>query len=365
MERRQQQQAEQLAATVDLRRAVPYVLPRSACLLAALVLVACAIGALRYGLIRRLDFKPSLVRLIAERLRPTDVIAPSPKAPAPAAQADDPLDPAAQQGQPGARETAQASSLDSQSSSAAAAAEKQASQNAGSQPGQNAGAQNGEPGEQADSSDAAGRNRQPPTTQNAQRETAPNESASLLSKAKDALQNLLSRALARRQSSDGAPPSGSNRQPNPPGKQGQSNQARQGQNGQPGDEAESQPQEAGSESQPGQAKPAGKSDGQQAGKQPGSGAGSNEGDKTLRQAEQLAAMGKIGRIIGKRSATVTGEAMVEVESTAQQLRTPYAPGGARHTQGGAEIDRDEIPVALEGYVEQYFEQLRKQAAAKK
>jgi len=365
IERRQQEQAEQLAATVDLRRAIPYVLPRSAYLLAALALVACGICALRYGLTRRLDFKPSLARLIAQRLDPAAELASNPTAPAPAAKPDDPLDPAAQQGQPGAGEPAQASSLDSQNPSAPAAAERHASENGGPQQGQNAEAQNGEPGEQAGSSDAAGGNRQPPTAQNAQREPAPNENASLLSKAKDALQNLLSRALARRQNSDGAPSSGSNRQANPPRNQAQSNQPRQGQSGQPGDEADSQPQEAPADGQPGQAKPGKSSNGEQAGKQPGSGAGSNEGDKSLRQAEQLAAMGKISRIIGKRSANVTGEAVIEVESTAQQLRTPYAPGGARHTQGGAEINRDEIPVALEGYVEQYFEQVRKQAAAKK
>lgn len=370
MERRQHEHAEQLAATVDLRRAIPYAFPRSAYLLAALALIACGICALRYGLTRHLDFKPSLARLIAQRLDPAAALAANRMAPGPAAQPDDPLDPAAQQGQPAAGEPAEASSLDSQNPNApAAAAEQQASENGGPQQGQNAEAQNGEPGEQAggraDSSDAAGRNRQPSTAQNAQPETAPNESASLLSKAKDAFQNLLSRALARHQDSAGPPPSGSNRQANPPGNQGQSNQPRQGQSGQQGDEAESQPQETARDGRPGQAKPAGNSNGQQAGKQPGAGAGSNEGDKTLRQAEQLAAMGKISRIIGKRSATVTGEAVVEVESTAQQLRTPYTPGAARHTQGGAEINRDEIPVALEGYVEQYFEQLRKQAAAKK
>ena len=95
------------------------------------------------------------------------------------------------------------------------------------------------------------------------------------------------------------------------------------------------------------------------GKQRGtSGVGNEEGDKGTRLAEQLAAMGKISEIIGKRSANITGEAMVEVQSTSQQLRTPYAPRGARHSQGGAEIGRDEIPVALQTFVERYFEQVR-------
>jgi hypothetical protein len=85
----------------------------------------------------------------------------------------------------------------------------------------------------------------------------------------------------------------------------------------------------------------------------------------LRQAEQLAAMGKISEIIGKRAANVTGEATVDVQNTSQQLRTSYQERRAEHTQTGAEINRDEIPVALESYVQQYFEQLRKQPAGKK
>ena len=57
-----------------------------------------------------------------------------------------------------------------------------------------------------------------------------------------------------------------------------------------------------------------------------------------------------------------GEATVEVQTTNQQLHTPYAQKGTQHTQSGAEINRDEVPVALQPYVQQYFEQVRKQAA---
>ena len=74
------------------------------------------------------------------------------------------------------------------------------------------------------------------------------------------------------------------------------------------------------------------------------------------------AVGKISEILGKRSATITGEATVEVQTTNQQLHTPYAQKGTQHTQSGAEINRDEVPVALQPYVQQYFEQVRKQAA---
>jgi hypothetical protein len=93
---------------------------------------------------------------------------------------------------------------------------------------------------------------------------------------------------------------------------------------------------------------------------PGNGAGSEDGAKDIREAEQLAAMGKISEIIGKRAADLSGEVSVEVESTNQQLRTPYASRKASHAAGGAEIGRDEVPVAVQSYVEQYFEMVRKQ-----
>ncbi len=76
-------------------------------------------------------------------------------------------------------------------------------------------------------------------------------------------------------------------------------------------------------------------------------------------------MGKIREIFGKRPAMISGESTMEVQSTSQQLRTPYAQRGAQHTQGGAEIHRDEVPVALQAFVAQYFEQVRKPAPAKK
>jgi hypothetical protein len=74
-------------------------------------------------------------------------------------------------------------------------------------------------------------------------------------------------------------------------------------------------------------------------------------------------MGKISEILGKRSANITGEATVEVQTTSQQLHTPYAQRANQHSQGGAEISRDEIPVSLQPYIQQYFEQVRKQAAS--
>ena len=98
----------------------------------------------------------------------------------------------------------------------------------------------------------------------------------------------------------------------------------------------------------------------QASKQPGSGIGKQDGSKDVKLAEQMAAMGKISEIIGKRSANITGEMTIEVQSGKQQLRTPYSASNATHAEAGGEINRDEVPVVYQPYVQQYFEQMRKQ-----
>lgn len=49
----------------------------------------------------------------------------------------------------------------------------------------------------------------------------------------------------------------------------------------------------------------------------------------------------------------------------QQLQTPYSQQGAAHRETAGEINRDEVPVALQAYVEQYFEQVRRQSQAAK
>lgn len=94
-----------------------------------------------------------------------------------------------------------------------------------------------------------------------------------------------------------------------------------------------------------------------------SGVGRQDGDKTLREAEQLRAMGKLAEIIGKRSATLTGEMTVETPSSKQQLKTAYSQKTAQHQDSGGEINRDEIPLADRQYVRNYMDQVHKQAKA--
>jgi hypothetical protein len=90
-----------------------------------------------------------------------------------------------------------------------------------------------------------------------------------------------------------------------------------------------------------------------------SGVGRQDGDKQVKESEQLKAMGKLAEIIGKRSANVTGDMMVENPSGKQQLKTQYSQQAAQHSDRGGEINRDEIPLIYQQYVREYMQQVRK------
>ena len=297
------ERAGRLAQTVDVRRAIPYTVLRAAYLLAALLVVAASLFTLRYGLSRRLDLKPPLARILQQRLRGNE--------PTRQAREEHPKAP-----------------------------EIPDSQDEGTDPFS-------DPDQRPDVSSEPIQDSGPAALPS----SPSDESSSLLIKAEDAVENLFSSLTPPRSLPDDRPQSGKDQkgQQQAKGKPG---------GGQPGDSPEGQPGEEARDSQDSQGKSEGARDTEQATRQPGSGIGSQDGDKDIRLAEQLAAMGKISEIIGKRSANVTGEATVEVRSTSQQLRTPYAPRGAEHSQGGAEIGRDEIPAALQPYVERYFEEVR-------
>jgi hypothetical protein len=370
----QRERADRLAETVDVRQAVPYSMPRSVYPLAALILAAGSLFALRYGLTGRLDLQPPLARMLQQqfggnsRAKTARNIRRQPPL-VRGAQDDEgaSADDANQFRQPGANSSDAAEALSAADAEKTAASKTDAGKdgNRASPPG------DGDQDAQAESDPSqAGENPgQGAAKQDAKQQTAgklsasnPGQSSSLVDKARDLLQNLLSslkppqtNGSNPQQNGDSSPqgkgqpkqPNDKNGQPRKDGQTGDSKEGRQGEQGQ----TEQDPQDGGN----------GKNDAQQDNKKPGSGAGSQEGDKRLKDAEDQAAMGRITEILGKRSTNLTGEATVEVESTSQQLRTPYAPRAAQHGQTGGEVNRDEIPVAMQPYVEQYFEQVRKQA----
>ncbi len=378
----QRESAERLAKSVDPRRAIPYTVPRAAYAMGALVLVASSLFALRYGLNRRLDLKPPLARIFQqtfghdaekEQAANPHKKAPPEMQPQPDQAGDDSYPQDRQTGDQ--RDDSASASDDAAEVSApggdskkAGADSRQQTDNADQAESDSAEGEGDE--HQGNDGDESGNGQQSANKADQKRDSgakqdanSSSENSSLMSKVKDAWQNLLSR-MKPQQGQSGSQQSSMEQKGNQakgqsPGKQ--PSRDNQGQNsGQAGDAQDNQSGEQAENAQDPQGKGTGKSDSAQSSKQPGSGIGSQDGDKNIKQAEQLAAMGKISEILGKRSATVTGEATVEVQNTSQQLHTPYAQRGVQHSQGGAEINRDEVPVALQSYVESYFEQVRRQ-----
>ena len=377
----QVEQAGRLARTIDARKAVPFVMPRGAYVAGVLLLVASSLFALRYGISKELDLRRPLANFLPDTMSSPKVRQASnakrnqkqaPESPDEnGAAADD------EQKGPGVEEPNQAQTPSDQDAQVnnkqdgkSASGKKQDGsddQMATDDPEGSDGNsdKNGDEGQQAGQQ---GDNKKQGNQQqgNSQDQNASNDS-SMLNKLKDAFNNLMSRVKPQQQPQGSQ--QGSQEQQQNPGKsqQGSKQQnSKEGtpQQGQKGDAQEGEDgQEAKNAENSQQSKGQGKSDSKQSSKQPGSGIGSQDGDKAIKNAEQLAAMGKISEILGKRSANLTGEATVEVQSTSQQLRTPYANKGAQHTQGGAEIRRDEVPVALQPMVQQYFETIRKQTQA--
>ncbi len=184
---------------------------------------------------------------------------------------------------------------------------------------------------------------------------------SLLSKLRDAMNNMLSRlqqkSPGQQQAASGASQNGNDQ------KEG-SGEARSG-SGQPkagGQEsadsegAESQAQDLSAQNPNG--KSGGKSSDQGSRGSSGSGAGRQEGDKQLAETQLQEAMGKLTELYGRRAANVTGEVTVETQSGKQTLRTPQSQKQARHSDAGGEANRDEIPLAYQAYVKEYFNRLR-------
>ncbi len=381
--RAQFEEAARLAESVDARRAVPYTMPRAVYLMAGLALVAGSLFALRYSLSRRLDLKQPLANFLPESLTGGKSVHQANNARRNAKQTPETPDdgssaPNQDREAPGQQDANQdvqtpgeipadaIAKMDAQSIPIQKPGEQQdnemATDDADSQ-GDGDSAQNGEESQDGQGDGKGGKGEKKGEKQDAKDAS---ESSSLMSKMKDAFQNLLSRAKPQ-QSQQGAQQGKDGKSVQSKSQQGSKQNGKDGQpqNGQQqGDAQEGEDgQEAKNSENAQQGKGQGKSDSQQSSKQPGSGIGSQDGDKAIKNAEQLAAMGKISEILGKRSATISGEATVEVQTTNQQLRTPYAQKGAEHTQAGAEISRDEVPVALQPYVQQYFEQVRKQSGA--
>ena len=384
----QRLQAQGVADKVNLDQAVPFSTPKALYTMAALCLLATGLFALRYHLTQRLDLRAPLTQVLFED-QENPALA---KAKQKAAQAKsnrklsgmeslmaklgvslnqedqktpDSLDQAIQDamrspGAPGEGDKkGQAPGAGKESKSAAPG--EQASKGDpmdGGQPDKSA--------KDSESKSAAGDKDAKSGEQGNNKSGNSGDNGSLLSKMKDAVSNIFSKAKqdANGQQKGGQQQQGGQQQAK--SEKGASEKGKSGQGQQQGQEqASSQEGDPNGDSQEGQqsqGKSGAKDSNQQASSQPGSGIGHQDGAKDLKAAEQLKAMGKLSEIIGRRAQTVSGETSIEVQSGSQQLKTAYSKTSASHAETDGDVNRDEVPVALQSYVQQYFQQVRKTAA---
>ena len=375
----QRKQAEAAAGSVRLEEAVPFAVPRALYAMATLCLLASVLIAMRFGFGNGLDLRAPLTQFFIED-QAAQVAKKSPgnlprsqKQWMQEAQSllsklgmgqrpDDPVP-----GDPDSLEKALEQALQNPADSAKG--EKGSGATKGGQTKDGAAdnqAQNGDPldnpeeasnqanGQQGAESKSGDKNAKSSSGKGANS----GKQDSLLSRLKDAVSNML-----------GSDKNDSSQQ----GEQSSKNSNSDGSKGQPGrgdqksqsqaDAQSGEPDANGQSGQQSQGKLNSKADTQPG--QGGSGIGSQDGSKELKEAAQLKAMGKISEIIGQRAATVSGETSVEVQSGNQKLHTNYSNTSATHSETDGDVTRDEIPVALQAYVQQYFAEVRKAKPAAK
>lgn len=364
-------QAEKLAGELDAARAVPIKAPRRAWIVGCLLAMAGGLFGLRYGVTGRLDLRPPLAAAFLPR--------PSNDGQGEPRLLRDPIsegvrrmlrqvgliaDPATQSLQ--ARSAAPLSDGGQSAELAAVPPRPDLSRPVPASASEEGAEGDGENGESTGL--AAGPDGTQPGDGNNSKQPWAESNSDLLEKFREALASLLSQLKPRTNSGDGMPvetPGGATEsaRTGKASEKGGQGPGRQSQ-GQGNTEAEGAEESGEAErAQGASGKSGGRDADLQAAREGRSGIGKEDGRKDTREAEQLAAMGKLSELIGRRQANLTGEVTVEVASGSQKLRTPYSDREARHTEAGGVVHRDEVPLILRDYVQRYLELVRKTPAA--
>jgi hypothetical protein len=338
--RRQQQDAESAAAQVDLRAALPYTRSRYLLPAGALALAALALFAVRYGVTGSLDLNAPLVLLASDAFFPT----PSEVAKNDARKGNiepQTFDPGSPEQASNSEEELPESMMEpADSSSIQEASSKDFSkdpskQDSGNQDDASKDGDDPDSGDSDKSGDQDGKE-------------SKSGDSSMLDKLRDALANMFNR-----NKSDSAKQS----QTSQKGQKSEENEKGEGQKGDASSAEPGRDQNQNAKEQ-GDAK-GGDSTNQPPSQEAAGSQGDKVGDKTIKEVEALQAMGKISELLGKRSANLQGEVMVEVGQTKQQLKTQWTSRDASHSDPGGEIHRDEVPLMYQEFVERYFEEIRK------
>lgn len=377
--RRQREDAENTARGADLRIALPFAIPRSLYTAGGLALVVAGLFLVRYGVTGSLSLKPSLLEMAFDTFQTAFPNLARAAMPAKMKQQQQPEDPGDTKAD--ILDKAPDSVLDTidvpevnypdgpqPKSSATGPKSEQPAGEEGEQQEDTEKSGGGKNSGQEDqpAQDSGGKQGQNAKPQNAKQDAKGQENSSLMDKMRDAMANLLNKLKPKEadgqqsaQNSKDGQKSGEQQKSQQKGQQGSKSESSKAEGSEQGD-----PQDQGAEqNQNAQARPGEKAGEKSASQDAKSGMGQQEGNKDAREAEQLEAMGKISEIIGKRSQNITGEVMVEVSTSRQQIRTPWQQRNAAHSEAGGEINRDEVPLIYQHYVQQYFEEVRKSPAA--
>ena len=366
----QRQSAEAVAEKIDPKEAVPFVRPRYVLPVAGLAVAALALFGVRYMVTGSMDLQPSLLKMAYDSFfgtKPTEATNLPPRArfdprtgnspqDNPLLDADTPPEDLTSPENPknGAEPGDDKTPGQNPSDANDEALDKgKQDQSQGDQTGQgkNSPDQNQKEGDSSKNGDKQG---------GQDSKGGNSKDSSMMDKLRDALANMMNKMKSSSEGEKSAKNSqkgqpGDKQEPGEKGEQSKENQ--QSQADLNGDTQSEGDQKNSSEAQ--NSEKAAKNASQDA----KNGIGSQDGEKAMREAEQLQAMGKISEIIGKRSANVTGEVMMEVGSSKQTLKTAWASQSANHSEAGSEIHRDEVPLEYQQFVEHYFEEIRKSEPA--
>lgn len=380
--------AERMASGLPVSEAAPWRMPRSVYASLALALVACGMIGVRYGINHRLDLQSPIAKFEFDTFRSRNEVARTKqreqekKLDEQFKQMGLALDDEHNQNQKMERqnETAQEAIEGEKNAESKTKTEKRQEQGLTSSdeqgPEQQQGAEAEEGKEQpSNGNDQNARANQPGQSADkpdaGQQQANQNQNSSLMDKMRNALANMLAKMKMQPQNGQGQQMASASKGSLQNGQQQQQKMDQQGppsqgkegqQQGQPSAEGKGNQEGQGNQqSQPGEGQQGSNSSDKPSSQDSKTGMGKSDGNKDVKMAEQLEAMGKISEIIGKRSQSLTGEMMVEVASGKQQLKTSYTQRDATHAEAGGEIHRDEVPLALQQYVQQYFEEVRKTA----
>ncbi len=377
--------AEELAPSVRVAEAFPFTGRRAWAITGALVAVAFGLFAVRYLVTNSLSLRQSLIPIhfesVFERWQNSHSAKADPASPSTRTQGKGSVfdSPQGENTRPNTAATVQ----DANENGADATAGSSLAASTGAQAGQTSqeGRSETREGENSGSAPKSGSKAAGPISQDgSQQNSSPSDPLSsthldappgLMDKMKDAFSSL----IAKMRQGENSPASAKNKErqngdhTNTDGSSPSRNSATKSQTGQQGNAANQQgspegnsaEQAQGQTTEKAQASPGQNSDqSPQSGSDAHSGIGRQDGDKDIKEAGQLRAVGKLEEIIGKRSANLTGEMTVETPANKQQqLQTAYSQRQGRHSDAGGEINRNEIPLAYQQYVREYMEQVRK------